>query len=78
MIEHLQLPKYSIGLGDRFAQEAKAQLTACIRAHEAGVLVAPVWNKSNREHSIIGSNPRETRQAADAAVQELGWHRAAP
>ena len=32
-----------------------------------------MWNKSNREHTIIGSEPKETREAADAAVKELGW-----
>ena len=42
-------------------------------ALEAGVLVAPVWNKSNREHLIVGSEPQATRGAADAAVAALGW-----
>ena len=69
----LTLPKYSIGVGDRFAHQAKAQLAACRRAEQAGVLVAPVWNKSNREHTIIGSEPASTRAAADAAVQALRW-----
>ena len=32
-----------------------------------------MWNKSNREHMIIGSEPSATRAAADAAVKELGW-----
>src|ERR1700733_6338490 len=50
-VENLTLPKFSIGVGDRFAHQAKAQLAACLKAQEAGVLVAPVWNKSNREHS---------------------------
>ncbi len=68
-----QLPKFSIGVGDRFAHQAKAQLAACIRAKEAGLEVIPVWNKSNREHNIIGSEPTQTRKAADAAVKELGW-----
>lgn len=71
--ESLMLPKYSIGVGDRFAHQAKAQLAACMKASEAGVEVTPVWNKSNREHTIIGSEPVETRAAADAAVKELGW-----
>lgn len=44
-----------------------------MRAEEAGVVVAPVWNKSNREHTIIGSGPESTRRAADAAVKALGW-----
>ncbi|HTH52559.1 MAG TPA: tagaturonate epimerase family protein [Edaphobacter sp.] len=68
-----QLPRFSIGVGDRFAHQAKAQLAACIKAKEAGLEVVPVWNKSNREHNIIGSEPSQTRKAADAAVKELGW-----
>ena len=69
----LELPRFSIGVGDRFAHQAAAQLAACILAQQSGVLVAPVWNKSNREHTIIGSDPRQTRAAADAAVEKLGW-----
>ena len=71
--ESLTLPKYSIGVGDRFAHQARAQLAACMKASAAGVEVTPVWNKSNREHMIIGSEPTQTRAAADAAVKELGW-----
>src|SRR5713226_7347711 len=73
MSEGLKLPKFSVGVGDRFAHQAKAQLAACIKAADAGVEVVPVWNKSNREHMIIGSEPGATRVAADAAVKELGW-----
>jgi hypothetical protein len=69
----LELPRFSVGVGDRFAHQAKAQLRACMLAAEAGVEVVPVWNKSNREHTIIGSEPSETRAAADAAVRDLGW-----
>ena len=69
----MNLPKYSLGMGDRFAHQAKAQLQACILAADAGADVSPVWNKSNREHLIIGSEPSGTREAADAAVKELGW-----
>ncbi len=76
MSDVLELPRYSIGVGDRFAQQAKAQLRACVMAAEAGVEVVPVWNKSNREHLIIGSEPGETRAAADAAVRELEWKQA--
>jgi hypothetical protein len=67
------LGRDSIGVGDRFAHQAKAQLEACILAGKAGVDVIPVWNKSNREHLIIGSEPSSVRAAADAAVAELGW-----
>jgi hypothetical protein len=73
MIEGLKLPKFSVGVGDRFAHQAKAQLAACVLASRAGVEVVPVWNKSNREHMIIGSEPSQTREAADAAVKDLGW-----
>ena len=73
MSEKLKLPKFSVGVGDRFAHQAKAQLAACVMAAKAGVEVAPVWNKSNREHTIIGSDPSQTRREADAAVKELGW-----
>jgi tagaturonate epimerase len=69
----LTLPKYSIGVGDRFAHQARAQLQACILAAKQGVEVTPVWNKSNREHAIIGSEPASVRTAADAAVQQLKW-----
>jgi hypothetical protein len=69
------LDKYSLGVGDRFAHQAKAQLAACMRAVERGVTVIPIWNKSNREHLIVGSQPSSTRAAADAAVRELGWTR---
>jgi hypothetical protein len=69
----MQLPKFSLGMGDRFAHQAKAQLQACILGAQAGAEVTPVWNKSNREHLIIGSEPSGTRTAADAAVKELGW-----
>jgi len=73
MSERLKLPKFSVGVGDRFAHQAKAQLAACVLAADAGVEVVPVWNKSNREHMIIGSEPSQTRLAADAAVKELRW-----
>jgi tagaturonate epimerase len=66
-------PKYTFGVGDRFANGAHAQLTAFIEAKKLGIDIVPVWNKSNREHNIIGSEPIQTRQAADKAVADLGW-----
>lgn len=71
----LELGKYSIGTGDRFVHQAKAQLQACVQALQNGVEVIPVWNKSNREHTIIGSEPSSVRQAADAAVKALHWEK---
>lgn len=71
----LELEKYSFGVGDRFAHQAKAQLRACQMAAEQGVEIVPVWNKSYREHTTIGSEPGSVRAAADAAVRALGWTR---
>lgn len=67
------ITKYSFGVGDRFAHQAKAQLEAIKKAKEAGVILTPVWNKSYREHQTIGSEPITTRQQADIAVKQLQW-----
>ncbi|MGY8651168.1 MAG: tagaturonate epimerase family protein [Verrucomicrobiia bacterium] len=69
----LTLEKYTIGVGDRFAHQAKAQLQACVKLAENGIGVIPVWNKSNREHSFIGSEPQSVFDSAQAAVTALGW-----
>src|SRR5436190_1472693 len=69
----LKIAKYSVGVGDRFAQQAEAQLRACMMAAENGAEIVPVWNKSNREHLIVGSEPSSVHAAATAAVQKLGW-----
>ena len=69
----MQLPTYSMGCGDRFGFEAEAQLAAFIYAEAEGLDIAPVWNKSNREHQIIGTGPDAVRAEADAAVKACGW-----
>jgi len=69
----LQLPKYSIGIGDRFAHQGSAQLAALILARRQDISIAPVWNKSYREHSIVGSQPADARAEADHSVQAWGW-----
>ncbi len=69
----LKLAAYSFGMGDRFAHQAQAQLRACMLAREDGIPVVPVWNKSNREHKYVGSQPADVRDAAMAAVRTLGW-----
>lgn len=68
-----EVPKFTFGVGDRFGQSAAAQLEAFIRARHEGIDLVPVWNKSNREHLIVGSEPAETRAAADHAVAALEW-----
>jgi hypothetical protein len=67
------LEKYSIGVGDRFGQQAGAQLRALIRAEERGIHLVPVWNKSYREHHILHTRPDSVRREADRAVRELDW-----
>ena len=67
------LEQYSIGVGDRFAHQGAAQLCALQEAERRGVTIVPVWNKSFREHSIVGTKPADTRSAADNAVKECGW-----
>lgn len=70
----MELGKYSIGVGDRFAQEAEAQLKALIQAsNELGIDITPVWNKSNREHNLIHSEPTDTRKAVEKAIEKLKW-----
>ena len=69
----MQLPKYSIGVGDRFALQGCAQLDAIIVAHREGVDIAPVWNKSHREHTIVGTCPADVRSEADHAVRARSW-----
>ncbi len=69
----LTLDRFSFGVGDRFAHQAKAHLAAFQMLAKNGVHVAPVWNKSNREHTFIGSEPQSVFDAAQAAVKELGW-----
>lgn len=74
----LTLERFSFGVGDRFAHQAKAQLRAFQMLAKDGIEVVPVWNKSNREHTFIGSDPQSVFDAARRAVDELewpsGWH----
>jgi len=69
----MQLEKYSIGMGDRFGREGAAQMQAILAAKQRGVEITPVWNKSNREHTIVGTLPDDVRVEADAAVKATGW-----
>jgi hypothetical protein len=69
----MKLGKYSFGIGDRFGHQGKAQLRALMKAKEAGIDIVPVWNKSNREHGIVGTSPEDVRKEADESVGSLGW-----
>ena len=69
-----KLGKYSFGTGDRFSHQGEAQLAGLLKAQrELGVAITSVWNKSNREHNLIHSEPTDTRREADAAVKALNY-----
>lgn len=65
--------KYSIGLGDRFGHQGAAQLKAIMDAGKQGVDITPVWNKSNREHNTIGTQPGDVRVEADTVTKKAGF-----
>lgn len=69
----MKLGKYSIGVGDRFTHQGRAQLRAIMKANETGLEINPVWNKSNREHIYVGTLPADTRKEADEAVKALNY-----
>lgn len=69
----MKLPKYSIGTGDRFGCQGKAQLAAIIKAQEIGINIAIVWNKSYREHLITKTKPLDVLKEAQDTVRDLNW-----
>ena len=70
-----KLGKYSIGMGDRFGHQGSAQLAAIIEAGKKGIDITPVWNKSNREHMIIGTEPGDVRKEADEVTRKAGFNK---
>lgn len=69
------LGKYSFGLGDRFGHQGSAQLKAIIAASEKNIDITPVWNKSNREHTTIGTQPVDVRIEADSVTKNAGFNK---
>ncbi|HKK61653.1 MAG TPA: tagaturonate epimerase family protein [Bacteroidales bacterium] len=67
------IEKYSFGIGDRFTMQGEAQLSAILEANKAGIPVVPVWNKSDREHQIVKTQPADTRKEAENAIQQLNY-----
>ena len=67
------LNRYSVGTGDRFGRQGEAQLHAFELLAARGVEASIVWNKSNREHLLIGTGPEDQRAASDAAVKAMHW-----
>jgi hypothetical protein len=68
-----KLGKYSMGLGDRFGHQGSAQLKAITDAGIKGIEITPVWNKSNREHVTIGTQPGDVRTEADNVTKKAGF-----
>lgn len=69
----MKLEKLSFGVGDRFGREGKAQLRAIQEINRLGFPVVPVWNKSNREHELVGTTQKAVREEADEAVKTNNW-----
>ena len=67
------IEKYSFGIGDRFTMQGKAQLKAIMEANKLGFPIVPVWNKSNREHQIVKTEPADTWKEAVEATFSLGY-----
>ena len=67
------IEKYSFGTGDRFGKEGKAQLKAIQEINKLGFNVVPVWNKSNREHTIVKTSPDDVALEAAEAVTANGY-----
>jgi len=67
------IEKYSFGVGDRFGKEGVAQLEAIAEMNRLGIEIVPVWNKSNREHTIIQSTQKSVLLEAEDAVRKTGW-----
>jgi len=69
----MKLARYSIGTGDRFGLQGNSQLAAVKKAYNKGVDLAIVWNKSHREHTIVGTTQESVRQEADQAAAAASW-----
>ncbi|MEN6382181.1 MAG: tagaturonate epimerase family protein, partial [Rectinema sp.] len=69
----LQLSRFSIGTGDRFGREGEAQIGAFKDMRAKGGEADIVWNKSNREHVLIGSTPADQEKAASESIKKTGW-----
>jgi hypothetical protein len=68
-----KLPRFTFGMGDRFGHQGEAQLQAVLDGRAEGIELAPVWNKSQREHSLVGTEADTLRTEADAAVAALDY-----
>lgn len=64
---------FTFGMGDRFGHQGRAQLQAVLDGRAQGIDIYPVWNKSHREHTIVGTRPDSLRAEADDAVAALKW-----
>ena len=68
-----RLSRFSVGTGDRFGREGEAQIRAFQDLRAKGGEADIVWNKSNREHLLIGSTPADQARAASESIRKTGW-----
>lgn len=73
--QNMTLPPFSFGIGDRFGQQGAYQLKAIQELAYRGIEVIPVWNKSHREHTTVGSMPAAVLAEARKTVHAMGWTR---
>ncbi len=69
----MHIENFSFGIGDRFGKEGRVQLRAIQEINRMGAPVVPVWNKSNREHLMVGSKQSHVAWEAEDAVKANGW-----
>ena len=55
----MDIAKYSIGTGDRFGLQGKAQLATGEKAKGQEFDFAIVWNKFHREHIVIKTTQQQ-------------------
>ena len=69
----LTLNKYSFGFGDRFSLHSNAFFNALKQAHDNGIQITPIWNKSIREYSILGDKPAQIKSKVDVLMKQHDW-----
>lgn len=68
-----KVEKFFLGTGDRFGRKSLAKIQAIQAAQQAGAQIAPVWQKSNREHNPLRSEPGKTGTAGKIAARSAGF-----
>ena len=59
--------------GRPLRRQGETQLQAILHARDLGTDVTPVWKKSNREHTLVGTEPASVLAEAESALAALGF-----